>query len=167
MAKIVKAPGQYDATGKFTIFLAGTIDMGKGENWQQRIGEYLSKLPDWLLVLDPRRDDWDSSWKEDKENAQFFQQVEWELKSQEIANLIVFVFATDEENAEKAEAPITLMELGLFGREKECVVCCPQGYYRKGNVDIVCERYNIPMYEDFEQMLEDVANIILESHPPT
>lgn len=164
MAEIIKAPGAYNPENKFAVFLAGTIDMGKGENWQQQVGEFLSDFPDWLLILDPRRDDWDDTWEQDKGNPEFRQQVEWELKSQEIADLILFVFATNEENAEKAEAPITLMELGLF-KDKQCVVCCPQGYYRKGNVDIVCERYGVPVYEDFDAMLEDVADTIAESEP--
>jgi hypothetical protein len=164
MSEIVKAPGKYNPQGKFTVFLAGTIDQGNGGNWQKRVGEFLSDFPDWLLILDPRRDDWDDTWEQDKDDPQFRQQVEWELKSQELADLIMFVFATDEKNAEKAEAPITLMELGLF-KSKECVVCCPQGYYRKGNVDIVCERYGVPVYEDFDKMLEDVAQSIAESEP--
>jgi len=164
MAKIVKAPGDYDTTGKFSIFLAGTIDMGKGENWQQQVGRYFAKFPDSVLILDPRRDDWDDSWEQDESNPEFREQVEWELDAQTAASLVMFVFATNEENAEKAEAPITLMELGLF-KDKQCVVCCPDGYYRKGNVDIVCERFGVPVYEDFEQMLEDVAKTVSESIP--
>lgn len=164
MAKIVKAPGHYDARGKFAIFLAGTIDMGKGENWQARVGDFFSKFPDWLLILDPRRDDWDSSWEQDIDNPEFNKQVTWELDAQTAADLVMFVFATDEDNAEKAEAPITLMELGLF-KDKQCVICCPQGYHKKGNVDIVAKRYGIPVYEDFEAMLEDVAQIAAESQP--
>lgn len=162
MAQIVKAPGKYDQKGKFTIFLAGTIDQGKGENWQKEVGQYFSKFDNRLLVLDPRRDDWDSSWEQDIDNPEFNKQVNWELDAQEAANLIMFVFATNEENAEKAEAPITLMELGLF-KDKQCVVCCPEGYYRKGNVDIVCKRNGIQVYEDFEQMLEDVSAVITEA----
>lgn len=164
MAQIVKAPGKYNAEGKFVMFLAGTIDMGRGENWQKQVGDYFQKFGDWLLILDPRRDDWDDSWEQDIENPEFKQQVSWELSSQEAADLIMFVFATNKENAEKAEAPITLMELGLFA-DKECVVCCPEGYYRKGNVDVVCERYGIPVYEDFQQMLADVASTIAASQP--
>jgi hypothetical protein len=164
MANLVKAPGVYDTTGKFTIFLAGTIDMGKGEDWQSVVAEEFEGFPDYLLILDPRRDDWDSSWEEDIDNPEFNRQVQWELKSQEAADLVMFVFATDEENAEKAEAPITLMELGLF-KDKQCVVCCPQGYHKKGNVDIVCKRYGIPVYEDFQAMLDDVAKTISESQP--
>jgi hypothetical protein len=164
MSNIVKAPDKYDTQGKFTVFLAGTIDMGKGENWQQQVGDYLSDFPDWLLILDPRRDDWDDSWEQDIDNPEFKEQVTWELQAQEAADLILFVFATNEKNAEKAEAPITLMELGLF-KDRQCVVCCPEGYYRKGNVDVVCERYGIPVYEDFERMLEDVSHTIGESEP--
>ena len=34
-------------------------------------------------------------------------------------------------------------------------MCCPEGFWRKGNVDIVCERFGIPCVEDFEQGTPD------------
>ena len=166
MAEIVKPPAQYNAKGKYTVFLAGTIDMGEGEDWQKRVEERLSSFGDWLLILNPRRDDWDSSWEQTIENKEFKNQVTWELNGQEAADCVMFVFATDEENAKKAKAPITLLELGLF-RTKECVVVCPQGFYRKGNVDIVCERYGIPVYEDLDTMLDDLVQTIAASEPST
>jgi hypothetical protein len=44
----------------------------------------------------------------------------------------------------KGMAPITLLELGLFAQsDKKIVVCCPDGYWRKGNVDILCSRLGI------------------------
>jgi hypothetical protein len=49
-------------------------------------------------------------------------------------------------------SPISLMELGLFANK--CVVYCPEGFERKGNVDIVCQRYNIPVYEDENEYFE-------------
>ena len=38
--------------------------------------------------------------------------------------------------------------LGLPGRDGKCVVCCPRGFWRKGNVDLVCERLGIPQVDD-------------------
>jgi hypothetical protein len=38
----------------------------------------------------------------------------------------------------KGQSPITLLELGLF-HDKDIIVCCPEGFWRKGNVDVnVC-----------------------------
>ena len=56
----------------------------------------------------------------------------------EAAERIAFYFAPD------SQAPVTLMELGLAARAGKAVVCCPTGYWRKGNVDVVCARYGIP-----------------------
>lgn len=61
MAKVIFAPNKLDKN-KFTIFLAGSIDMGKAKNWQQEIED---KLKDEDVILfNPRRPDWDSSWEE-------------------------------------------------------------------------------------------------------
>ena len=43
------------------------------------------------------------------------------------------------------KSPITLLELGLHAGKnpQKLVVCCPDGYWRKGNVDIVCRRCGV------------------------
>lgn len=51
------------------------------------------------------------------------------------------------------KAPITLLELGLFATSGKLVVCCPEGYFRKGNVDIVCRRHGIPQVETLEGLV--------------
>jgi len=164
MANVIKAPGNFAGVGSYTIFLAGTIDMGKAADWQKMVEEKLSTFGEWLTILNPRRDDWDDSWEQSIDDPQFNEQVTWELDGQKAANLIIFCFAMDEEGAKEAKAPITLLELGMF-HNKQAVVCCPQGFYRKGNVDIVCKRFGIPVYEDFDAMLEDVVNSIAEADP--
>ena len=132
--KVVKAPHKFTPLNRFSVFLAGSIEMGKAENWQEILTQKLSKED--IIILNPRRDDWDSTWKQTKDNPQFREQVEWELKAQEDANIIAMYFDP------KTQSPITLLELGLF-RSNRLIVCCSEGYYRKGNVDIVCERYGI------------------------
>jgi len=158
---IIKPPMKFDGVGDYVVFLAGTIDMGEALDWQKMVEEKLSNFGDELTILNPRRDEWDSSWEQSIDNPQFKEQVTWELDGQKAADLIIFVFAINEEEAKKAKAPITLLELGMF-HNKQAVVCCPQGFYRKGNVDIVCERFGIPVYEDFDEMLADVAHTISE-----
>ena len=121
-----------------SIFLAGSIEMGKAENWQEEVVRELKNEP--VIILNPRRDDWDSSWEQKIDNPQFREQVEWELDAMGKANLIAMYFDPD------TKSPITLLELGLFHEKtpsRKMVVYCPEGYWRKGNVDIVCRRFNI------------------------
>jgi hypothetical protein len=132
----------------FTVFLAGSIEMGAAEDWQAVIARALADLD--LVILNPRRDAWDASWPQDADFGPFREQVEWELDAQERAELIVFYFAPD------TRAPITLLELGLAAGRKRAVVCCPDGYWRKGNVDIVCRRHAIPMAADLDELIAHI-----------
>jgi hypothetical protein len=33
------------------------------------------------------------------------------------------------------------------------VVCCPDGFWRKGNVEILCTRENVPLFNDMESAI--------------
>ncbi len=128
------------------IFLAGSIDMGNAVAWQEQVERGLQDTN--AVLLNPRRDDWDASWVQQIDNFPFRTQVEWELAAQECASLIAFYFAPG------SQAPITLLELGLAARSGKAVVCCPEGYWRKGNVDVVCARYNLPQVGHLEGLIE-------------
>jgi hypothetical protein len=143
----VKAPGKYHLS-KYTIFLAGAIDMGQAIDWQRKVANALRDLD--ILILNPRRDDWNASWEQTANNPEFRQQVEWELKAQEDADMVIFVFTAE------SKAPITFMEFGLFGPRKDAMVCAEEGFYRQGNLDITCERYNIPIYHNLDEMISDL-----------
>lgn len=95
-----------------------------------------------------------SSWEESIHNKQFAEQVNWELDSQEIADLIVMYFSPE------TKSPITLLELGLF-KNKPMVVCCPDGFWRKGNVEIVCDRFQIPLINDKEEFMRRVTALVM------
>ncbi len=136
--KIIKAPQKYYSDEKYgmVVFLAGSIEMGTAENWQEKLcrgleGDY--------LILNPRRDDWDSSWEQSITNSQFREQVKWELSAMEQADIITMYFDPH------TKSPITLLELGLWAgkKPKKLIVCCPDGYWRKGNVDILCAKYGV------------------------
>jgi hypothetical protein len=147
MATVLKAPEPYIQDESMSIFLGGSIDMGAAENWQERLIKDLSVYED-LVILNPRRDDWDSSWVQDPTpGTQFHEQVAWELDCQEQADLNVYYFTAD------SKAPITLLELGLFN-DDNVVVCCPKEFYRYGNVKMVCDRYNIIMVETYEDLIQ-------------
>ncbi len=121
--------------------------MGKADEWQSRVVKAFEN--EKVIFLNPRRDDWDSSWVQSKDNAQFRKQVEWELTAQTLADVIVMYFDPT------TKSPITLLELGLF-RHKDLIVCCPEGFWRKGNVDIVCEFYKIKQVADLTELVLEV-----------
>ena len=130
----IKAPNKYDPN-KFSVFLAGSIEKGEAVCWRQKIVNALAQRD--VQILNPRRDDWDSTWVQSIENEQFREQVEWELQAQEDADIILMYFDP------KAKSSITLLEFGLFARTRKLVVYCPEGYWRKGNIDIVCRKYGV------------------------
>lgn len=145
---LVKAPHYIiEHKGHKVLFLAGSIEMGSAELWQDKVCELLKD--EKFLILNPRRDDWDSSWVQSKDNPQFRQQVEWELDGLAISDCIIFYFDKN------TKSPITLLELGLcaWSRGRNCIVVCPDGFWRKGNVDIVCERYNVLQMESLEKAI--------------
>ncbi len=138
---IIKAPNSFQPIeedskllDKYSIFLAGSIEMGKAEDWQTILSNEIDH--ESTLILNPRRDNWDPTWKQEIGNPQFKEQVEWELDAQDYADLILMYFDPN------TKSPITLLELGIY-KDKHLIVCCPEGFYRKGNVDIVCKRYGI------------------------
>ena len=131
-----------------SLFLAGSIEMGKAENWQSKVEEYFRNYQ--INIFNPRRDDWDNSWKQDISNPHFYQQVDWELNALEIADVILMHFESN------TMSPISLFELGLFARSKKIIVSCRNDFYRRGNVEIVCQKYNIPYYDDLEQAIRNI-----------
>lgn len=131
-----------------TLFLAGSIEQGAAEDWQARVVAEVARLG--VVVLNPRRDEWDASWEQRAHFAPFREQVEWELEALERADIVLMHFAPS------TRAPVTLLELGLFARSGKLVVSCPDGYWRKGNVEVVCARYGVPLLASLDEALSRV-----------
>ncbi len=149
--QVIKPPHPFiksDHYANITMFLGGSIEMGVAEDWQTRITEQLAVYEN-VTILNPRRDEWDSSWEQRMSNPQFTEQVVWELDSLDKADIIIMYFSPE------TKSPISLLELGLF-KDRRIYVCCPDGFWRKGNVEIVCDRYNIRLYDDLDLMLQEI-----------
>jgi len=136
-----------------SIFLAGSIEMGKAIDWQSALALELADLP--ITILNPRRGDWDGSWKQDISNKQFKEQVDWEMDHLNKADVIALYFQPE------TMSPISLLELGMYASAtgiagKKLVVCCPEGFWRRGNVQIVCHRYGVDLVETREELIEKV-----------
>lgn len=128
-----------------TIFLAGSIEMGAAVDWQTMLAdEFLGAN---ITFYNPRREEWDSSWTQEITNPQFYQQVNWELNALDAADIIIMFFDPN------TKSPISLLELGLYASSGKLLVCCPEGFWRKGNVDIVCDRYSIPTFNSLEALI--------------
>lgn len=138
-------PGPFYTASRPTVFLSGSIEMGRAKLWQDRAGELLAA--NGFTVFNPRRDDWDSSWEQSPRDPNFFEQVSWELDMMERADSVIVYFDA------ATQSPITLLELGLFAKSDKLMVCCPPGFWRRGNVEMVCLRYGIPLFEELDLML--------------
>lgn len=149
----VQAPNEVVLDNEFVnIFLAGSIELGLAEKWQEKVITALSDKP--IRFLNPRRNDWDSSWKQDIHNDNFVEQVIWELNSLEMAQIIIMYFDPN------TKSPISLLELGLHAKEQKLVVLCPEGFWRKGNVDVVCEYYGINQVDTFDELIKFIRTTI-------
>ena len=81
----IKSPNELPKNDQRTkIFLGGTIDMGNSEDWQAKVSKELKN--EKVILLNPRRDDWNTAWKPVKEEPEFRKQVEWELNALENAD---------------------------------------------------------------------------------
>ena len=99
---------------KTTVFLAGSIEMGKAEEWQSKV-EYLLGEKE-ITIFNPRRDDWDSSWEQRASNPNFNHQVNWEMDRLEDSSIIFMHFDP------KTKSPISIGELYSYGPDKLIVV---------------------------------------------
>lgn len=142
----IKAPSFIQNDRSLKVFLAGTIDIGNSEDWQKQVAESFSKKQIAVTLLNPRRDDWNNDLKQTIDEPQFYQQVNWELNALDKADHIIMNFLPD------SKSPITLLELGLYADSGKLIVICPDEFYRSGNVHIVCDRYDIPLYKSLKEI---------------
>ncbi|WP_437646502.1 nucleoside 2-deoxyribosyltransferase domain-containing protein [Sorangium sp. So ce362] len=150
----VLAPRPFDGATTPKLFLAGSIDNGQAEPWQADVVQELADLD--VVILNPRRERWEPDWAQSLDNPSFVEQVAWELRGLEEADVILMYLAPG------SKAPISLLELGLFGRTGKMHVVCPEAFWRKGNVDVVCERYAIPRYASLPEGLRAVRGALLQ-----
>ena len=127
------------------IFLAGSIGMGTAPDWQAAFTAGLSDMD--VVILNPRRPDWNPDWKPEASEPEFRRQVEWELAALEAADVIVMYFTPG------TQSPISLLEMGLHARTGKLIVLAPEGFWRKGNVDITAEVYGVHQVADLDQLL--------------
>lgn len=167
--KMIKAPNPIDwFGGDFKIFLAGSIELGKAEDWQNRLfrkfydSEFYDRICDRksifcdVTLINPRRDSWGSDFGYTTDSEEFVKQVNWELEALENSDLIIMYFQPG------TMSPVSLMEFGLYcgSLESKMIVCCPDGFWRGGNVEIMCNRYSVPLFDNIEDLFDAVKEIL-------
>jgi hypothetical protein len=132
-----------------TLFLAGSIEVGKADDWQKVVIAGLEAIPG--MVMNPRRPDWDNSWGED--SPQLKEQINWEIDQLECVDTIFFYFQAG------TLSPISMMELGLivgqasvlatFGDTPQRIfVVCESGFWRRTNITVLCKREGIQLFDN-------------------
>lgn len=131
------------------VFLAGTIDDGKSDNWQKQICKKFINN-DNFSILNPRRDKWDASLG----SKEVIRQIKWEHKRMDEADFIIMNILP------KSKSPISLMEIGMYCQSKKLIVFCTDNFYRWENVKCVCDKYGIKLFET--NKTEDIVEQILK-----
>lgn len=139
--KLITAPEPLIIEG-LSIFLAGSIDQDTAVDWQQAV---ISLLADFnVTVLNPRRKAWDASWTED--DPRFIEQVRWEQAALKRATWIMMHFEPG------TLSPITLLEFGQYGNSGKLFVSCPKGFWRRGNVKVLCADAGIQLHDSVQSL---------------
>lgn len=149
----IKSPAALAWDASQSVFLAGSIEMGTAVDWQSVVCEALTDYD--VAILNPRRDNWDPTWVQSIHNVKFAEQVNWEMDALGYADVVVFYFDPN------TKSPITLLELGLcLASNTKLIVCCPDGYWRKGNVEIVCERFRAPLVATLDELVDKLKEMV-------
>lgn len=147
--QVIHAPSNEAPREVKSIFLAGSTSGINNSDWRERLSTALTDVP--VTIYNPYRADWDSSWREDINFAPYREQVEWELEKQDKADIVVIYFHP------ATQASISLLEFGLCARVPgKAVVVCPEGYWKRGNVQIVCKKYGVEIVDNDDRLREAV-----------
>lgn len=149
-SQVIYAPSGQLPQGLKSVFLAGTTSKVDATDWRETLSALLSDHR--ITIYNPYRADWDSTWREDINFPPYREQVKWELEKQEQADIVVVYFHP------ATQAPISLLELGLCARQPgKAIVYCPEGYWKRGNVQMVCEKFGIEIVDSIEELKNGIV----------
>jgi hypothetical protein len=148
------------------LFLAGSIEQGKATDWQSKAYSFFDAQQELenLVVVNPRRQNWDSDLEQRRENREFHFQVSFELDHLEKADAVAMWLEPG------TLSPISLFEFGLMagwtsaGLMNKLVIGCPEGFWRKGNVEVVTDRYRIQLVSTFDELLTESYTVLRRNH---
>ena len=139
----------------FTMGLAAAILTSCNANKTKETAEKASTATVDAATQTPENQPANSA-TDSKDNPDFRAQVEWELCALAECDYIILYLDPD------TQSPISLLEMGLYAQSGKLFVVCPLGFWRKGNVDIVCEKYGFPQFASLELLIAHIR--LLLSH---
>jgi hypothetical protein len=152
---VYKAPQLPDKKVGVSVFLAGSIEMGKASEWQIYFTSTLSDLP--ITVFNPRHDNWDLTWKQDISHLKFKEQVVWEMDRLNEVDVIALYLEPG------TLSPISLLQLGKYASSGRLVVCCPEGFWKRGNVQVICELDGVLLVETMDELKQHTRKRLEEA----
>jgi hypothetical protein len=113
------------------VYLAGSTNCN---DWQRTFIERMSDLD--VDVFNPRSKNVDGLFG-------------WELDHLNIATVIALYFDPED------PSPAGLLTLGMFAKTDRLIVCCPETFHKKTDVDIICKREDIHTVETLDLLIEN------------
>lgn len=113
------------------VYLAGST---QGDNWQSTFINRMAGLD--VDVFNPRSVCIDGLFG-------------WELDHLNIATVIALYFDP------KDPSPSGLLTLGMFAKTDRLIVCCPNTFHKKADVDIICNREDIFVVDSLDALIEN------------
>ncbi len=146
---------RFAPAGNISVFLAGSIDNGKAINWQEEVSEQY-RGSSVVTIYNPRRDDWDWSWEQKLDNPQFAEQVNWELDFLDRSTFVFMFFGGN------TKSPISLLEFGRITAKypEKLIICCEPEFWRRGNIEVMCNREGIELHEDLKGAMIELSTRI-------
>ena len=149
MIEIISPTKYTPKHNEISVFAAGSIEQGTAVDWQSSLKNSLSDQ-DNVVIFNPRRKEWEASWVQDLSNPQFVEQVNWEQNYLErgLSTSCDIVYINIDPNTKSI---ITFGEFAQVFRSEWVVINCPRGYWRRGNIEVMCQRAGVKLYEDFNE----------------
>lgn len=149
-AQVIRAPARPQQTHRLSIFLGGTASDTGEPDWREALNKGLADQA--VTIFDPKRDDWDATWREDFSDTRWADQIQWELDMQDTADIIVVLFHG------VTAAPVSLAEMGMASRTGKLIACALDGYCKKGYVEAVCRKFKAP----FVRSEDELRRVVME-----
>lgn len=125
-----------------TIFLAGSIEMGKASRWQEDTAKRIAER--WsgneIVFWNPRRK---GEFTKDMER----EQILWEQRRLLSCDYIFMVIDPH------TKSPISLLEFGEFIASGKMFVVCEKSFYRYHNLVITADMYGQKIYETIDEAI--------------
>lgn len=140
-------------TNNISVFLAGSIDMGSARNWQNELVDEFESDEN-ITFYNPRRPE-GFFGEQSLENDTFVEQVNWELDNISGADIVAMFITAD------SKAPISLLEFGYICGNKKIkhfAIAVEKGFYRRGNIEVMCNRFNVPLFEDLDDLVGSIRS---------